>query len=266
MFWLVSIVSAITALAIIVSALRLTERTELQGRGPQAVLGAYRDIVGNPHARLLLAVFFVESLGAATIGVLTPYMADYVIGNVSFPLIVGTYMLVQTVTVPLWTPLSRRFGKKALWLCSMMGTSLGFGCFFFVGAGDVVPTFVLAGFLGAAAGIGNVIAPSVQSDIVDYDELQTGERKEGGYFAGFNFMQKSAAGVTIIVTGFVLELTGYVPNVEQTEDVQLAIRSLYALFPFVCYLVGSLLFLRFGLDEREHGRIREALEARREAA
>ena len=122
----------------------------------------------------------------------------------------------------------------------MLVTSGGFGLFFFVGAGDVTMTYVLAALVGAAAGCGNTIAPSVQSDIVDYDEWKTGERKEGGYFAGFNFMQKSAAGVTIMLTGFVLQLSGYVPNVEQTER-QPAIRSLYALFPLACYLIGLIL-------------------------
>ena len=264
-FSLTAAVSAATAIAIIWSATRLSERAELQGRGPQAVLGAYRDILGNPHARLLLLVFFIESLGGATIGVLTPYMADYVIGNISFPLVVATYMVAQTASVPIWAPLSRRFGKKTLWLFSMLVTSGGFGLFFFVGAGDVEMTFVLAALVGAAAGCGNTIAPSVQSDIVDYDEWKTGERKEGGYFAGFNFVQKGAAGATIMLTGFVLQFSGYVPNVEQTEVAQLAIRSLYALFPLACYLIGAILFLRFSLDEEAHGKIRSELEARRAA-
>lgn len=265
-FRLTAAIATFTAVAVIWSALRLEERAELQGKGPQAVLGAYRDILGNPHARLLLLVFFIESLGGATIGVLTPYMSDYVIGDISFPLVVGTYMVAQTLSVPVWTPLSRTFGKKVLWLFSMLVTSLGFGCFFFVGAGDHTMTYVLAAVVGGAAGCGNVMAPSVQSDIVDWDEWKTGERKEGGYFAGFNFVQKSAAGVTIMLTGFVLQIAGYVPNVEQSESAQLAIRSLYALFPLTCYLIGAVLFLRFSLGEAEHGRIREELEARRRAS
>jgi GPH family glycoside/pentoside/hexuronide:cation symporter len=264
-FILVTIIASCTAGAVIWSAMRLRERVELQGRGPQAVLTAYRDIMVNPHARLLLFVFFIESLGAATIGVLTAYMAQYVIGDISFPLVVLTYMVAQTASVPVWTPLSRLFGKKRLWLFSMLVTSLGFGLFFLVGPGDIVQTYALAALLGAAAGCGNVIAPSVQSDIVDWDELQTGERKEGGYFAAFSFMQKSAAGVTIMLTGVVLQFAGYEPNVEQTESAQLAIRSLYALFPLVCYLIGAVMFMRFGLGEAEHEDVQRQLEARRAA-
>ncbi|MEE4361584.1 MAG: glycoside-pentoside-hexuronide (GPH):cation symporter [Pseudomonadales bacterium] len=264
-FWLAAAVATFTAVVTMVSALRLRERTELQGRGPQAVLGVYRDLARNPHARLLLAVFFIESLGGATIGVLTPYMAQYVILEISFPLVVLTYMVAMTLSVPFWTPLSRAFGKKRLWLVSMLVTALGFGSFFVLGAGDVVQTYVLAFVLGAAAGCGNVIAPSVQSDIIDWDEHQTGERKEGGYFAAFSFMQKSAAGVTIMLSGVVLQLAGYVPNTAQSETAQFAIRSLYALFPLSCYAIGAVLFLRFSLGEKEHGAIQQVLAARRAA-
>ena len=113
---------------------------------------------------------------------------------------------------------------------------------------------------------GNVIAPSVTSDVVDWDELETGERKEGGYFAAFSFMQKSAAGITIMITGFALQLSGYVPNAAQGEAVQLTIRSLYALFPLSCYCIGALLFTRFSLNEEAHAAVKAALTERRAPA
>jgi GPH family glycoside/pentoside/hexuronide:cation symporter len=260
---LTTIFSAFTVIAIVSAALSLRERTEFQGRGPQAVLGVYRDLGRNPHARLIMVVYFIESLGGSTIGVLTPYMAQYVILNISFPLVVLTYMIASTITVPLWTALSRRVGKKALWLSSMVVTSLGFGCFFFVGEGDVLVSYVLAFILGAAGGCGNVIAPSVTSDVVDWDELQTGERKEGGYFAAFSFMQKSAAGITVMLTGFALQLSGYVPNAVQDETVRLTISSLYALFPLSCYCIGALLFTRFSLNEAAHEKVKALLAERR---
>jgi glycoside/pentoside/hexuronide:cation symporter, GPH family len=255
-------IAALTALLVIGSACWLRERSEFWERGPTRIAGAYGDVWKNPHARLLLIVFFIESLGAATIGVLTPYMARYVLGDITFPLLVMTYMIGMTLSVPVWPPLSRVFGKKRLWLTSMLVTAFGFGAFFLLGPGDALYAYLLAALLGVAAGCGNVIAPSVQSDIVDFDEHRTGERKEGGYFAAFNFIQKSAGGVTIIVTGIVLQLSGYEANVEQTETVQLAIKSLYALFPLTCYLIGSILFLRFAFNEQEHGDVRRALDSR----
>ena len=102
---------------------------------------------------------------------------------------------------------------------------------------------------------------SIQADVIDYDEYMTGQRKEGAYFAAWNFVFKSATGITIMITGWVLQFVDFQPNVEQTEQVKLAIRSLYAIFPLVCYLIGTALFMRFSLDEAEHHRIRAALDA-----
>ncbi len=62
-----------------------------------------------------------------------------------------------------------------------------------------------------------------------------------------------------------LELSGFQPNVEQNETAKLALLSLYALYPLVCYVIGALIFARFELGEAEHARIRAALDARRQS-
>ena len=148
----------------------------------------------------------------------------------------------------------------------MILTGLSFGGMFALPFVDenmkIVLFFGLAFFAGLAAGCGGTIAPSIQSDIIDYDEYKTGERKEGSYFAAFNFVYKSAIGVMTVITGPVLQFAGYQPNQEQTMFVQIAIVTLYGLFPLVCYLIGAAMFRRFTLDEAEHARIRAALEAK----
>ncbi len=107
-----------------------------------------------------------------------------------------------------------------------------------------------------------MVAPSIQADVIDYDEYLTGERKEGAYFAAWNFVFKSATGVTIMLSGWVLQIVGFVPNQEQTEAVKLAILSLYSIFPLVCYAIGTALIMTFKLDETEHARIRRILDER----
>ena len=71
-------------------------------------------------------MFGIESLGAATIGVLTPYVAQYVreAARRSAPPVIAVYMVASILFVPVWLPLSRRFGKKALWLASMLLTAV----------------------------------------------------------------------------------------------------------------------------------------------
>ena len=97
----------------------------------------------------------------------------------------------------------------------------------------------------------------------DYDDSVAAERKEGSYFAAWNFVYKSALGVMLLLTGFVLDFAGFMPNVEQTMQVKLAMVSLYGLFPLVCYTIGAILFSRFTLDEKAYQVIRTELDARR---
>ncbi len=245
------------------SVSRLRERPEYQGRGAERPFDAFRDVLKNRYARLLLIVFLIENLGSATIGILTLYIAQYIIGTPELaPLYILAYMVPSIASVPMWMPLSRRFGKKPLWLFSMLLTGVSFGGMFFLEEGSWILITLLAFTAGTAAGCGGTIGPSVQADVIDFDEYQTGERKEGSYFAAWNFVFKFSFGITLFLTGWVLELSGFRPNVEQTETAKLALLSLYALYPLTCYAIGALIFSRFGLDEQEHARIRRALDAR----
>ena len=246
---------------------RLRERPEYQGRGAETPFGAFRDVLRNEHARLLLIVFLIENLGSATIGILTLYIAQYIVGTPELaPLYILAYMIPSIASVPMWMPLSRRFGKKPLWIFSMLLTAVSFGGMFFLQEGSWLLITILAITAGTAAGCGGTVGPSVQADVIDFDEYTTGERKEGAYFAAWNFVFKCAFGITLFLTGWVLELSGFRPNVEQTETAKLALLSLYALYPLTCYAIGALIFARFSLDEREHTRIRAALDARRRSS
>lgn len=264
-----SVVAALVTAGLIVYAIAtLRERPEYQGRVNANPFQAFYDIWQNKYARLLMAVTFIENVGAAAIGVLTLYVAQYVVQRPLLgPLIILTYMVPSTLSVPLWIPLSRRFGKVRLWTWSMIVTGLAFGSstllpFVPVDA-RVVMIFIGAVFAGSAAGCGGTLGPSVQSDIIDFDELRTGERKEGAYFAAWNFVYKSSTGVMIMLTGFVLQATGFMPNQPQTFGVQLAIVALYGLFPLACYMAGAWLFRRFTLDEAEYAKIRMELDGGR---
>jgi GPH family glycoside/pentoside/hexuronide:cation symporter len=254
----------VTAILILWTVWRLRERAEFQGRGSEHPYRAFRDVWRNPHARLLLLVFGIESLGAATIGVLTPYVAQYVVKRPDIaPAVIAAYMVASFVFVPVWLPLSRRFGKKALWLASMLLTAVSFGSMFFLAEGTLVLMTVLAIAAGTAASCGAIVGPSIQADVIDWDEHATGERKEGAYFAAWNFVFKVATGLTQALTGFVLTFSGYLPNIEQTPTVKVTLLALYGLFPMACYMIGSLLFTRFKLDEAGYAVIRGELDSRR---
>ncbi len=267
--WISWLASGMMFGLVLFAVVRLRERAEFQNRSIGLPYKAFADVWRNPHARLLIVVTFIENVGSAAIGALTLYVAQYVVGRLELaPAIILAYMIPSTISVPLWIPLSRRFGKIRLWIFSMVLTGVSFGVMFslpfLADESTRILVIVLAAiFAGLAAGCGGTVGPSIQGDVIDYDEYLTGERKEGSYFSAWSFVYKSATGVMLLLTGFVLQASGFMPNQQQSMTTQVAMVSLYGLFPLVCYAIGSVMMMRFKLDETEHARIRVELERRR---
>ena len=260
---------AVMSLMIFFSVSRLKEDPKFQNRVNKNPFKAFRDVWVNPHAKILIIVLFIENLGGAVIGVLTLYVTQYIVEAPAWaPIIIFAYMLPSALSVPLWIPLSRRFGKIRLWVFSLALTGISFGGIFIIPFLDSVTDRLIVMFLGAilggmASGCGGAIGPSVKGDVIDYDEYLTGERKEGSYFAALNFVYKSATGIMLLVTGFVLQFSGFIPNEPQTMEVKLALISLYGLVPLVFYSLGAyLLYKKFKFGEKEHAAIKQQIQER----
>ncbi|MEE3327782.1 MAG: MFS transporter [Myxococcota bacterium] len=256
----------IVAALCIYAALRLPERSEYQDRGSKSAYRSIADVFRNPHSRILLVVYFVEAFGLASIAMLVPYFSEYVFGAPELATaIIVLYFVTQLIFTPVWLRLSRRFGKKPLFLGASMVSFFGFALLFFATNVDSLIIWISPPLLGAAGGCAAIVAPSIQADVIDWDEYKTGERKEGAYLAVWNFIRKSASAATALIVGGVLQATEFAPNTEQTEGVQFAIRALIGLLPAFCYLIGIIVFLRFSFNEPEHRAIREILDQRNAA-
>jgi GPH family glycoside/pentoside/hexuronide:cation symporter len=129
--------------------------------------------------------------------------------------------------------------------------------------GAFYSTLSVAALAGIAIGGLDVIFPSIQADIIDYDELQTGERKEGTYFAVWHLAAKTSSAIGTALVGFLLAASGFVANAEQSPETVSAMRLLMSGIPLVCYGVGAGLFCFFRMTRKEHAAILTQLEARR---
>ena len=113
-------------------------------------------------------------------------------------------------------------------------------------------------------GFGATLAlPSaIQADVIDYDELLTGQRREGLYIGIWSIAKKLAAAVGVGTSLAFLGQAGYEPNTDQSENVLLTLRVLYALIPCLCSIVGLVVALAFPLDATVHQAIREGVARR----
>ena len=259
----IAIAIAIGTVALVVAGTAQTrERSVGAVRGASHPVRAFADVARNPHARRLLVVFFAQELGMASLLMVLPYFSQYILHTPGYTAIYLLCVMVpMTASVAIWPRVARRYGKKRVWLATNTATALAFFVVFFVGNGDWVWIACLAGFIGVMNGCGRMLAPSIQTDVIDYDELMTGERKEGAYFAAWNFVQKTAVACSVLFTGLALEASSFVPNVDQNESAQQMIRLLLSAVPMLCIGAGSALFLPFGLGESEHAKIQRSLEA-----
>ena len=265
-FWLLVGAGALMAVTVPIAAWKLPERTEYLGRGRANPFKSFADVWRNPHGKRLVFLYLTEHIGAGASAVLSPFLMHYVIGMPEMTAFIFIpYLISQLLTVFLWTYLAGRIGKRPTWLIGMAVAVVGYTTIFFVGYHDLYLMFFVVTMTGAASACGNVIGPSIQADVVDYDEWATGERKEGAYFSVFTFLMKSSSGVMIFITGSALTLVGYEPNVEQTEQVKFTMSALMSWVSTACFLVGIWIFYRFELTETEHARIRAELDARNAA-
>ncbi len=255
----------VTALLIGIAVARLPrERSDYQGRGGVDLRKALSDVWRNREARLLLIALFIEALGLGGLTVLVPYVAQYVLErpDLNEP-ILGVYMLSTFLAIPVWVGLARRIEKRHLWLFAMLQGGVGFGMLFWLDAGEVWLMLLSAVVAGSAGACGNSIGQSLKADLIDLDELRTGERKEGAYFAAMSFVNKLGNAILASSAAFALGFAGFVPNAgEQPVAVKQALVALMGGAPLVGYAVGALLFTRFRFSAADHARVRAELDAR----
>jgi len=258
------VTGAALALMLCVTAWRVPEPADHQGRGGVRLGTAFRDVVRNPHARLLLLVMGIDSFGMGMVASLGAYMADDVIRAPELLAeMMAFWMLPQFVCVPIWIWLSRRVGKKPMWLSGMGISVLGFLGLLFVGEGEIMAVRLQVLAIGVGTSISLVIGPSVQADVVDYDELMTGDRKEGAYVAIWNFLRKLGGAVAMSLGLFVLDFAGYDARLERQSDfVQQSIRIVMGAVPAIAFVIGAIAFARFSLNEAEHREVKVRLAER----
>lgn len=257
-------VAAILGFAIILLCVhRMRERPGFAGRGGSSALAAVRDIGRNPHARLLLLTFMLQQLGIFSLTTSLPFFTHYVLGDEALTAqLMGLMFAVSTLSVPLWPWLARHFEKKSLMLASMIAICFLMATFYFIEADDLAPFFGCAVLAGLCASSLDVLFPSMQADVIDYDEHATGQRKEGTYFAAWGFAAKLAAGLAGLGVASLLGAAGYEQGVAPDENIEQAIRATFAGLPFFCYALGAAVFSRFRLDSVSHAQLRREIDAR----
>ncbi len=222
-----------------------------------------RRVLRNRPFLILLVAYTISAIGNNLPATLILYYVEYVLQSDLADFFLLLYFVTGIVFLPGWISLAARIGKKWAWIASMALNTGAFVGVFFLGAGDVLLYGILVFLSGIGFGATLALPSAIQADVIDYDELLTGRRREGNYIGLWSIAKKLAAAVGIGIGLTLLGQAGYRANTIQTEEVQLVLRSLYALVPSVCNLMALLIALAYPISESVHREIRSAIALRR---
>ncbi len=197
----------------------------------------------------------------------------YWIGDESqFGALVLAVQVSAFLFVLLWTRVSARIGKKRTYYIGMSFWVVVSIALFFLQPGQIGVLFGLAVLAGAGVSIGYLIPWSMLPDVVELDELETGQRREGIFYGFFVFLQKLGLSLGLALSNFALEAAGYITPVPgavppaQPASVLLALRLFVSFVPAVILLLSFFFVRAYPITRERHEEMRAELTRRRLAA
>jgi GPH family glycoside/pentoside/hexuronide:cation symporter len=241
----------------------IRERVQITQADKQGLLQGLKQVSQNRPFVILLISYIIAAFGSNLPATLILYYVEYVLQSKQADLFLLIYFVTGVLFLPGWIFLARRFEKKVTWLAAMVINTGAFIGVFFLGPGDAHIYGVLVFLSGIGFGATLAIPSAMQADVIDYDELLTGERREGQYIGIWSITKKLAAALGVGIALAILGAVGYTPNVEQSEQVQFTLRVMYALIPSLCNMAAFVIALAYPISRRVHREILAAISERR---
>jgi Na+/melibiose symporter-like transporter len=219
----------------------------------------------NRQFRIVFFTFCLMTVSAAMGEAVQLIVIKYWLGMYDFfPIAALVFALCFAASFPFWLTVSQRIGKtRALRLGLTLGCVAPLG-WIVVQPGQRWAMVIFMIVAGAVSGC-ITLAISQAADVVDFDELQTGEQRAGAYFGIWAFGLKTANAIGIFLGGVLLGVVGYVPEITQSPDTLWWLVMLVGPLQSLVTLGGLLVFRRINFEADDVARIQEALAARQAA-
>lgn len=159
--------------------------------------------------------------------------------------------------------LAVRFGKRNVFIVGLGGTILFTAAFLFLPPSAVTAMFACEILRQFAYGFTIPLLWAMMADVADYSEWKTGRRATAIVFSAIVFALKAGLGFGGAITGFVLSLYGYVPNVVQGAAALDGIRFTMSVFPAITFAICAVCLFFYRIDKRCEIEMTDELAARR---
>jgi GPH family glycoside/pentoside/hexuronide:cation symporter len=222
----------------------------------------------NRPFRILWTVFLFQNLAIGAASTTLIYFLIFVIKvdkSILGPMLaVGA--VTATIVTPFWIWVARRIGKREAYYLGLAITAVMSLPALFIPAGFVVTLFIVLMLGGIGDACNQLASNSMVPDTVEFDELRTGERREGAIFGAWAFCRKlgMAAGAFFVSIG--LSLFGFESgngsSIVQDETAILGIRLTYSLIPFALWIAAILMLKKYKLNERMFNEIKAEIRSK----
>ena len=235
---------------------------------PLPIKTALTETLKNHPFRLVMGLYLFSWTAASILAAVIVYYANYYLlvpeqSNYFVLLVMGAAILFIPIVV--W--LAKKLDKRRAFIIGSVIWIVVLSVIFFLRPEQLTATYVLALLAGYGVSTAYVIPWAMVPDVIEHDELKTGQRREGSYYSFASFFQKLATGLAIWLMGMVLSMTGYITPVDsvlpdQPAQAVQAIRIFTTFVPSLL-LVGAIICAWFYPISREkHLKIQEELSER----
>lgn len=181
----------------------------------------------------------------------------------------GLLLISATLTLPLWNIVAQKVSKRFAYILGMSLWIIVQLLIWSIAPGNIEAILYLAVLAGLMTSNAHVVPESMFPDVIDWDELRSGSRREGLYYGAVNFIRKLSSALATFLALQILGWSGYVTPPDglrvftQSQSALAAIRFLVG--PGVIFLIipAIVLTLLFPMDRKKHERIGVLIMRRR---
>lgn len=210
----------------------------------------------KPFMQLMAA----QLLSSFSFTLLTTLLSYYTIYQIKMESQLTIIMLLLLGFIGLflfpWRYISDKLNKGPSYALGLFIASLAVIATFFFPNQPTPLIFVVVAIAGIGFSGQWVFPWSMLPDVIEYDQMMTGERHEGVYYGMWSFLGKFTGALGIAACGWALKLFGYVANQpQQTEQALLGIRLFFGPVPAVVLLISLPLLIWYPITRKSHAEL-----------
>lgn len=229
-----------------------------------------KQLAGCKPLLVVIGVAILLLIGSLLTSTMNIYLyKDYFNNTQIMALASLTSTLSMLLMAPIASKLAGKFGKKEVCSAGVLLSAIIFIALWVLRIKSPVVFIVLIFISNIGMGLMSMLTWAFLADVIDYQEVRSGQRNDGSVYGIYSFSRKLAQAAAGGLGGFVLVAIGYVSSVEgieQTQSVKDGIYNCSTLLPGICYLaVFLLLWLVYPLGKKQVDENARVLEERRAA-